>query len=432
MTDEKTNPTDEVVEPAAGAEHASGDDAARSHFDAGSPADGADDEGVRGAEASAHDARPDESVHDSGHTTADGVPVQYGVGPLSIREAALAGVWAIAFVVSFFPAFVTVFGRFAIGESVWNGGLDWVLTIGLPTVAVFLVLLRRFSPQGIRRVGSLGIDQFASVAFSVAAVVWLTALWGAFVDLVQRGVFTVTWVAWVEFFLMIVGVALTVLAPYLPVVGDDFRHRDEKPAHRNARPIRPIAARPPRPVTVDHGASADAGSENAGAATTAGAAATAGSAVNAEQPYGGSAGQDSFAAARDDESSTSETGSGQAWQDSYAGDQQATDAYASSDWSGGQARDGATDPARADDEPFAYLADSASEPATEAFVPVQQAFWALVPEARDVVDEQGAPLFRIDQTAWALVIEDRGEVFVVRHEDGRVGYLHDVSGVTRG
>ena len=38
----------------------------------------------------------------------------------------------------------------------------------------------------------------------------------------------------------------------------------------------------------------------------------------------------------------------------------------------------------------------------------------------------------IGPTAWALVLEDRGEVFVVRHEDGRVGYLHDVSGVTRG
>jgi hypothetical protein len=51
---------------------------------------------------------------------------------------------------------------------------------------------------------------------------------------------------------------------------------------------------------------------------------------------------------------------------------------------------------------------------------------------RDVVDEYGAPLFRIGPTAWALVIEDRGEVFVVRHDDGRIGYLHDVSGVTRG
>jgi hypothetical protein len=61
-----------------------------------------------------------------------------------------------------------------------------------------------------------------------------------------------------------------------------------------------------------------------------------------------------------------------------------------------------------------------------------QAFWALAPEERDVVDEYGAPLFRVGPTAWALVIEDRGETFVVRHEDGRVGYLHDVADVTRG
>ena len=62
----------------------------------------------------------------------------------------------------------------------------------------------------------------------------------------------------------------------------------------------------------------------------------------------------------------------------------------------------------------------------------QQAFWALAPVERDVVDENGAPLFRIGPTAWALVIEDRGDSFVVRHEDGRIGYLTDVSGVTRG
>ena len=61
-----------------------------------------------------------------------------------------------------------------------------------------------------------------------------------------------------------------------------------------------------------------------------------------------------------------------------------------------------------------------------------QAFWALSPEERDVVDERGVPIFRVGPTAWALVLEDRGEAFVVRHEDGRVGYLHDVSGVTRG
>lgn len=59
-------------------------------------------------------------------------------------------------------------------------------------------------------------------------------------------------------------------------------------------------------------------------------------------------------------------------------------------------------------------------------------FWALAPDERDVHDEQGNPAFRIGPTAWALVIEDRGSVFVIRHEDGRIGFLHDTSGVTRG
>ena len=72
-----------------------------------------------------------------------------------------------------------------------------------------------------------------------------------------------------------------------------------------------------------------------------------------------------------------------------------------------------------------------AEPAAESSQR-HQAFWALVPEERDVVDEIGIPVFRIGPTAWALVIEDRVDVFVVRHEDGRIGYLHDVSGVTRG
>ena len=61
-----------------------------------------------------------------------------------------------------------------------------------------------------------------------------------------------------------------------------------------------------------------------------------------------------------------------------------------------------------------------------------QAFWALAPVDREVVDDYGTPIFRIGPSAWALVIEDRGETFVIRHDDGRIGYLHDVSGITRG
>ena len=61
-----------------------------------------------------------------------------------------------------------------------------------------------------------------------------------------------------------------------------------------------------------------------------------------------------------------------------------------------------------------------------------QPFWALAPTERDVVDETGAPLFRIGPTAWALVLEERGDVYVVRHDDGRVGFLLDTADVTRG
>ncbi|MFT4305285.1 MAG: hypothetical protein QM604_00170 [Microbacterium sp.] len=257
------------------------------------------------------------------------VPPQYGVGPFSIREVVLGGIWLLAFVFSFFPTYAALG---VVGPSVWTGGIDWILAIALPTAAVFLLGLRRLSPDGIRRVGSLGVDQFASVAFSVAAVYWISLAWRLGAAL-PGGYLGTTWVTWVETVLTLGGVVFTVFAPLLPVFGEDFRHRPEALAHQNARPLRPVSPRPvaPRPVV------------------------------------------------------------------------------------------------EADATPTAAYEPVVAEPA-----PAPQAFWALAPEPRDVLDESGAPLFQIGPDAWALVIEDRGEVFVVRHEDGRLGYLHDVSGVTRG
>lgn len=294
------------------------------------------------------------SVGDAFEAATDGptgvdesAPEQYGVGPFSIREVALGGVWLLAFLFSFFP----IYGHLGNGVSTWNG-IDWILMIGVPTVAVFLIGLRRLSPDGIRRVGSLGIDQFASVAFTVAAVVWLGILWNSFAALAGSSVFYATWVVWVELILMLAGVVLTVFAPLLPTIGEDFRHRPEAPAHRFASPARPVVARPvaerpAAPVVVAPVAEAEG---------------------------------ELFA------SEASET------------------------------------------QPF----DAVTEEETPVAAPAAQAFWALVPVERDVVDEHGATLFTIAPTAWALVIEDRGDSFVVRHEDGRIGYLHDVSGVTRG
>ncbi len=274
---------------------------------------------------------------------------QYGVGPFSVREVALTGVWLAAFVVSFFGvASEQAMSQLLFGGSVWSNGLDWILTIGVPSVAVFLVVLRRFSPDGIRRVGSLGVDQFASVAFSVSAVVWLTVLWRDVVVAIQTGLWIYGWVVWVELVLMLAGVVLTVAAPFISPFAEDFAGRREIVAHRNARPIRAVSPRPARPPR-------EAADES-----------------NAD-----------------------------------------TAAFAA----------GASAQTRDTNEPVE------AEPGSQS---AAQAFWALAPEERDVVDERGVPIFRVGPTAWALVLEDRGEVFVVRHEDGRVGYLHDVSDVTRG
>lgn len=293
------------------------------------------------------------------------VPPQYGVGPFSLREVVLVGIWALAFLVSFFSLSYVGFA------SVWTSGLLWLLTIGVPTVAVFLVVLRRLSPQGIRRVGSLGIDQFASVAFSVSAVIWLQMVWDIIAVRSAGGPWVHSWVPWAELVLMLAGVVFTVFAPLIPGLKEDFAHRSKAVAHPNARPLRPVSPRPtPEPPAVlDEHEAGDDGSPGAG------------------DPFIAGEGQTGPVAEGAAHTAVFETGE--------------FDAF------------------------------------TEQDVPVDgpvsaQPFWALAPDERDVLDETGAPLFQIGPTAWALVVEERSEVFVVRHEDGRVGYLHDVSDVVRG
>jgi hypothetical protein len=320
----------------------------------------------------------------------------YGVGPFSLREVVLGGIWLVAFVVSFFP----VYGVVGNGISVWTSGIDWVLTIAVPTVAVFLIALRRLSPSGIRRVGSLGIDQFASVAFSVSTVVWLGVLWNAFATFANSRVFVASWVAWVEFFLMFLGMLLTVLGGFIAPFDADFRGREEQPAHRYARPTRPVVPRPAPVRTPTPSPAPHQGSHPYAAASPAGQwpAASAPAATSTAAPMAGAVpnGSELYGAPSPVPASP-------------AGDP--------------------TDPAPRDSAGDTTVLETASEPVA---APAHQAFWALAPEERVVVDEAGLPLFTIGPTAWALVIEDRGSSFVVRHEDGRTGYLHDVSGVTRG
>ncbi|BDV30411.1 hypothetical protein [Microbacterium terricola] len=321
----------------------------------------------------------DDVFDEPGDGVDEGAAPQYGVGPFSVREVALGGAWLIAFIVSFFPVSVTWLGNLGpmqlTWNSVWSSGLSWILTIGLPTIAVFLLALRRLSPDGIRRVGSLGVDQFASVAFSVATLVWLQQVWETVSVAAESGIWVRSWVMWVEFFLMLLGVVLTVFAPFIPPFDEDFDGRPEVPAHRNARPVRAVSPRPAREPRVFAEPAPVSEAEPV-----------------ADDPYAGYDAADPYASAVAANATPAE-------------------------------------PAPADDDVTGAIDPLPAEPQPS---PRQQAFWALAPDERDVVDEIGIPVFRIGPTAWALVIEDRGEAFVVRHEDGRIGYLHDVSGVTRG
>ncbi|MDI9892936.1 hypothetical protein [Microbacterium sp. IEGM 1404] len=351
------------------------------------------------ARRSTHTELPDADEHAAhaprdASASADTAP-QYGVGPFSIREIALLGIWAVIFLISFFPtnnlpANVRVLGG---GDNVWLSGVWWIPTVALPTIAVGLLVLRRLSPQGIRRVGSLGIDQFASVAFSVAALVWVAWVWDAVSVAAETGLWTRTWVVWVGAVFALAGVVLTVFAPIIPPFEQDFQERPDAPAHRNARPVRAVAKRParPRPVRTPSApapASAPEGHE----------------ATDDHGPVPGSYTGSTDLPRTDAEPATSVFPT--------HGDTHDTDVIGA--------------------EASPASADRTREHEAAPRHPQPQAFWALAPEERDVVDDYGTPIFRVGPTAWALVIEDRGETFVVRHDDGRIGYLHDVTGITRG
>lgn len=407
------------------------------------------------------DAENEAFLDDDGVLYDEEVTPEFGILGFTLRELSIVGVWLVAFIVSFFPL--------AGGTSIWGSGIQWILPIGVPTVAVFLIVLRRFSPDGIRRVGSLGIDQFASVAFTVSAVTWISALWSSIAAVIEVGVWTLNWVGIVQVLASVALVALTVFAPIIPGLKDDFHGRLVTLAHRNANPVRPVIARP-RP---EHPASAPA--EEDGAGHDAAAAPIVpldvhdadGSWDGAEPPTtrraaldtdptdghatdeiarfdlpqqvplaahasGGGTGteeavaEEEYAPSYARRSRTpeiiSDTGEIESFLEEAAEPAPASAAPASA----GAATDNLTDVIGE----VAFSDPEATQPRETA--PVAQPFWILAPSDRDVHDERGEAIFRIGPHAWALVIEDRGGAFVVRHDDGRIGYLHDISGITKG
>jgi hypothetical protein len=395
----------------------------REHSDAFDDETSAHDHPVSSVRAGEHRSVPASAHANSGARESDAPrsadAPQYGVGPFSVREVALLGIWVVAFFVSFFRTNIldSPSGVLIGGMNVWLSGLWWIPTVALPTVAVGLLVLRRLSPQGIRRVGSLGIDQFASVAFTVSALVWVSWVWDTVAIFGETGIWTRSWVIWVEAVVLLAGVVLTVFGPVIPPFAQDFRGREDVPAHRSARPIRPVVARPrtPRVARALRDPQHDAPDH------TESHPATPVVEHDSDVPTPGS-----YTGSTDvthDEAAPRTTVLPAAHSDA----DNDTDVFAPLRADRDEHRD--DDPRPSHDD---VRQDRGHHAHDDRDHPHAQAFWALAPVERDIVDDYGTPIFRIGPTAWALVVEDRGETFVVRHDDGRIGYLHDVSGVTRG
>ncbi|WP_101845054.1 hypothetical protein [Zhihengliuella sp. ISTPL4] len=394
----------------------------------------------------------------------DEVTPEYGILGFTLRELLIVGVWALSFLVSFFPL--------SGGISLWGIGIQWILPIGVPTVAVFLLVLRRFSPDGIRRVGSLGIDQFASVAFSVSACVWAGNLWLALSAVISTGNWGLPWTAVVQVITSTALVVLTVFAPLIPGLKEDFQGRLVTLAHRNANPVRPVIARP-RPETSSNAStvvSTPAESSEASAAPAEGetvviadsggepSAAPTDDRVVVPGAYTDTDTGDREAVANDADrvpltahasgggTGTVPVASEPEYAPSYSRRSRGEQPEIVSDTGSIESLLGAKalteEELAAAQEPAPEAATAvhpvfsddrdAEAPAPRDSAPVAQPFWILAPTERDVHDERGEPIFRVGPTAWALVIEDRGGAFVVRHDDGRIGYLHDIAGITKG
>lgn len=442
--------------------------------------------------------------------------VQAGLGPFTLREWIVIALGGALTVLSFFSAISIGGNGGGAYTPVWALGITWLGAVFFPLVAVLLIVLRRFVPR-VRSLGALSIDQVASVAFAVAAFVWinlgmiLAQVSSAIGDLIAQiagqlglpsdmavpfdptSVVAATPVVWIAVVVSLAGVFFTIVARFVPPFSADFAGRDEIPAHPTARAPRPLV-RAQRPATATAPAPAPAGWPGAPAgpsneyapvgyaplgeqappfaalATQSPPAsqpvaasdpqeAAPGQTPPAGQPVAAPGPQEGVQPPAVDVPSATAPGEAAAIEE-LMGDPAPHHAPAAQPTSEAAPTDAATErpvdepPAQdapvadAGDEPVAGASDQAPDPATtvmpqaapqanaapapEPAPAAAQPFWALAPVERDVHDFDGHAIYKIGPTAWALVLEDRGTYFVMRHDDGRIGYLHNVDGITRG
>ncbi|WP_457946387.1 hypothetical protein ACTAQI_12970 [Pseudarthrobacter sp. alpha12b] len=158
------------------------------------------------------------------------------LGPFTVRDLAVFAGTLILFVASLLPLFGARY-------NLWNLNNLFFLGLGiiLPLIASALFAARRLAPATRIRVGSLSIDQFASVVASFAVAFFFVSVAGAFVTSLLVGLIG-----------SLVLFAATVLGRFLPYLSGDFKDRAEVPAHVVAREAavptrRPRAPKAPKP-----------------------------------------------------------------------------------------------------------------------------------------------------------------------------------------
>jgi hypothetical protein len=402
-------------------------------------------------------------------STAPGADANQAVlGPFTIRDLAVFAAALILFVASLVPMFG---GRY----NLWNLNNLFFLGLGivLPLVVSALFAARRLAPGTKIRVGSLSIDQFASVVASFAVAFFFLSVAGAYVPSLLVGLIGA-----------LVLFAVTVLGRFLPYVSADFKGRAETPAHVVAReavvPVqKPRAPKKPKDESAAASKPASGGKlfSGAGAGSSAvkpgdthhapatAAVPTAAAASSAGAPRTGAA-PVSTAPEVADATSTGDAGPATqaadvvrppatpAAEETQLGDIPAVNApagapaavsHSAGHHDGGApaaaAAQGTWEPPAATavhqqvraEEPIGATVDPASRPEESDEHPIHEAFWFAVAQHRTAFDPRtGAPAFVIEPGGWVLALEDRGHEFLVQHTDGRLGVLRDLSNIERG
>lgn len=195
------------------------------------------------------------SAAGAGRQAATGVKGRNGneavLGPFTTRDLAVFAATVILFAASLLPMFG---GRY----NLWNLNNLFFLGLGivLPLAVSALFAARRLAPGTKIRIGSLSIDQFASVVASFAVAFFFLSVAGAYVPSLLVGLIGA-----------VVLFAVTVLGRFLPYISPDFQDRAEIPAHVMAReaavPVR--KPRAPKPPKAESGTADSRGSESASA-----------------------------------------------------------------------------------------------------------------------------------------------------------------------